>query len=66
MNCFHFLGAKVGVKYKVEVTSPLQVDGTFWASNVETGFMQDKLEPLSEKLRYNYSNKIELTFLFLC
>lgn len=44
-------GAKAGVKYKVEVTSPLAVDGTFWASNVEIAFFNDKLEPLSDKLR---------------
>lgn len=52
---FFFLGPKVGVKYKVEVTSTLGIDGTFWACHVESGFIQDKLEPLSERLRYGLS-----------
>jgi len=44
-------GGRKGVKYQVEVTSALAKDGTFWACNVEAGFIQDKLEPLSDFLK---------------
>merc|ERR1711962_239731 len=45
-------GPKLNVKYQVEVTGPLTPDGTFWACVVdETGFLNEKVEQLSEKLK---------------
>ncbi|XP_047146090.1 uncharacterized protein LOC101235260 isoform X1 [Hydra vulgaris] len=49
MQCIS--GPKIGVRYQIEVTSPLGLDGSYWVRNKENEFLQNKLQPLSEFLR---------------
>ncbi|XP_065674407.1 uncharacterized protein LOC101235260 isoform X2 [Hydra vulgaris] len=49
MQCIS--GPKIGVRYQIEVTSPLALDSSYWVRNKENEFLQNKLQPLSEFLR---------------